>query len=61
LKGERAMFFKKECGEVARLCEAKIHDTLDAGDKLTDLEYIQTLITLVSIKNAAEEKVKTAF
>ena len=55
------MFFKKECGEVARLCEAKIHDTLDAGDKLTDLEYIQTLITLVSIKNAAEEKAKIAF
>jgi len=55
------MFFKKECEDTARLCEVKIHDTLDAGDKLSDLEYIQTLITLVSIKNAAEEKVKNAF
>jgi len=55
------MFFKKECEVTARLCEAKIHETLDAEDKLSDLEYIQTLMTLGSIRNAAEEKTKNAF
>ena len=55
------MFSKKECEDTARLCEVKIHDTLDAGGKLTDLEYIQTLMTLGSIMYAADEKAKVAF
>ena len=47
------------CEDTARLCAVKIEDTLK-DDKISDLDYIRNLQTLIIVKNAAEETAKTA-
>ena len=49
------MFSKKELDATKKAAEIKINEILnDDSEKLSDLEYIRNLQTLITLKDAAE-------
>ena len=51
------MFTNKELKTTKEVIRRKREDILEAGDKISDLEYVKSLQTLVTLENAVNQKI----